>query len=113
MDVERKDRKYQWAIVTNMMDGWKIVTFNVENYKKLMDLLKDRHTQFGLDPILMVLTAGTCAIKAITRTISGEDYWDVDINNFKSVIVDINPSLVWLVYGRGISRTMDKRQYDD
>ena len=51
-----------------------------------MDLFKDRQTQFGLDPLMMVPTTGTGAIMAIHRTITGEDYWDADTANFKSVL---------------------------
>ena len=54
-----------------------------------MDLFKDLQAQFGLDLLLVVPMAGTGTIKAIPRTITGEDYFDADIANFNSVIVDI------------------------
>ena len=88
MDVKKKDGKYKWTVVTKIMDGWKLVTINVRKTKNLMDPLKDRNTQLGLDPMMMVSTSVTGAIKAIPCTISGEDYWDAEIPDFKSVIVD-------------------------
>ena len=90
MDVDNKYGNHQWSVVTNMIYGWKIVSVNVENSEKLMNLFKDRQTKFGLDPLQMVTTDGNGAIKDITRTIDGEYYWDADISNFKSVIVDIH-----------------------
>ena len=89
MDVEKKDENNQWAVITKMMDGWKLVTANLENAENLMDLFKDHQTQFGLDPLLMVPTAVTGTIKAIPCTIFGQDYWDTGIANFKSVLVNI------------------------
>ena len=44
MDVEKNYGKYQWAVLAKMMDGWKLVTGNVENVDKLMDLFKDCQT---------------------------------------------------------------------
>ena len=73
-----------------LKDGWKIVSVNVENSEKLMNLFKDRQTKFCLDPLQMVTKDGNGAIKDITRTINGEYYWDADISSFKSVIVDIH-----------------------
>ena len=71
MDVEKKDENNQWVVITKMMDGWKLVTANLENAENLMDLFKDHQTQFGLDPLLMVPTAVTGTIKAIPCTIFG------------------------------------------
>ena len=31
MEAEKKDGKYEWAIVTKMIYGWKLVTVKVEN----------------------------------------------------------------------------------
>ena len=90
MDADKKYEKYQWAVVTNIMDGCKLVTTNVENAKNMMELFKDWQTQFGLYPLLMVPTTGTGAIKSIPRTIYGEDCWYADITDFKSVIVNIH-----------------------
>ena len=42
------DGNYKCDVVTKIMDGWKLVTVNVKNADKLMDLFKDRHTHFGL-----------------------------------------------------------------
>ena len=36
MGAKKKYGKYQWPVVTKMMGGWKLVTVNVENSKKLM-----------------------------------------------------------------------------
>ena len=74
MDFGKKDGKHQWSVVTNIIDGWKLVKFNIENAKKLMNLFKDLQTQFGLDPPLIVSTAGTSDMKVIPLTISGEYY---------------------------------------
>ena len=90
MNFEKKYGKYQWAVITKMMDGWKLVTVNVENAKKLMDRFKDHKTQFSLYPLLMVPTAGTGTIRYIPSNIDGEDYWDADITNFKSVLVNMH-----------------------
>ena len=90
MDVENKGGKYQWAFVTKIMDGWKLLTANVEKSENLMDLFKDRHNNFGLDPLLVVPTYDTSTIRDIPLTITGEDCWYADISNFKSVLVDIH-----------------------
>ena len=73
-----------------MIDGWKLVTGNVEIFDKLMYLFKEFQTQFGLDPLLMVPTSGTGAIRSNPCTTSGEDYWDADIANFKGVLINIH-----------------------
>ena len=73
-----------------MMDGWKLVTVNVENANKLMGVFKDLQTQFGLYPLLMAPMASNGAIRDIPQTIYGEEYWDADIADFKSVLVNIH-----------------------
>ena len=44
MDVEKNYGKYQWAVLAKMIDGWKLVTGNVEIFDKLMDLFKEFQT---------------------------------------------------------------------
>ena len=88
MEVKKKDGKYQWYVVTKMMDGWKLVIVNVENSKNMMDPFKYFQIQFYLDPLLMIPMSGIGDIKDIPCTISREYYWDVDISNLKSVLVN-------------------------
>ena len=42
LDLETKEGKYQWAMVTKMTDGWVKLAVNVENADILMDLFRDR-----------------------------------------------------------------------
>ena len=90
VDVEKKDGKYQWAVVTNMMNGWKLVIANLENAENMMDIFNNFQTQFVFCPLLVVPADGTGSIRYIPRTIAGENYWDADIANFKNVLVDIH-----------------------
>ncbi len=69
----RKPVATVWAIVTKMMDGWKLLSVSVDTADSLMDLFKDRQTQFGLDPLLTVPTTGSGNIAPIPRTIASID----------------------------------------
>ena len=56
----------------------------------ILDLLKDRSTQYGLDHITKVPTSGTGDNEVHPRTIVGVDYWSADIGICKDILVDIH-----------------------
>ena len=58
LDVSQKSGAYMWSVMTKTVDGWKLLSVSVSTADKLMDLFKVRQTQFGLDPITNVPTAG-------------------------------------------------------
>ena len=55
-----------------------------------MDLFKDRQTQFGLDPIMMVPTSGDGSIAAVPRSVAGVDYWSADLTDCKNILIDLH-----------------------
>ena len=42
MNMNMKEGKYQWYIITNPEPVWSLIVVTVDNARKLMDLLKDR-----------------------------------------------------------------------
>jgi len=90
LDTDTKDGKYQWSIITKMIGGWKLLSVSVENADRLMDLLKDRKTQFGLDPICTVPTSGTGNTYPTSRTIAGVEYHKSDLQDHFELLKDIH-----------------------
>ena len=89
-DVSTKEGKYAWSIMTKMQDGWKLLTCSTDSANQLMDLFKDRQTQFGLDNILRIPTKGSGKIQANPRTLGGVDHWDADLQEYKNVLIDVH-----------------------
>ena len=89
-DVSTKEGKYQWATMTKLQDGWKPITCNTESANILMDLFKDRQTHFGLDILLKIPTKGNGKAQTNPRTLAGVEHWDADLQDFKSLLVDIH-----------------------
>ena len=89
-DLDTKDGKYQWSIMTRMIGGWKLLPISVENADRLMDLFKDRKTQFGLDSICTVPTSGTGNSYPRPRTIAGVDYQNTDLKDHFELLKDIH-----------------------
>ena len=90
LDTDTKDGKYQWAVVTKMMPGWKLVPISVENADKFMDLLKDRLVMFGLDYICTVPTSGTGNTYPSSRIIAGVEHYQSDLGDFLEILKDIH-----------------------
>ena len=42
LELDTKEGKYQWAMITRKLDTWRILAVSVENADPLMDLFKDR-----------------------------------------------------------------------
>ena len=80
-----------------MVDGWKLVTYNVGNSYNLMDLFKDRQTQFYLDPLLMFPASVTGAIRDNPRNIAGDYYRDADIAYFNRFIFGIRVLILYQI----------------
>ena len=89
-DVATKEGKYQWAIMTKVQDGWKPVSCTVDSADVLMDLFKDRQTNFGLDVLLQVPTAGNGRLQNAPRMLTGVEHWSADIREFKNLLFDIH-----------------------
>ena len=62
----------------------------VANAKTILDLFKDRATQYGLDHIINVPTNGTGIVKAQARTLVVIDYHNADLGNIKNLLKDIH-----------------------
>ena len=90
LDPESKSGKYQWSAMTAMQSGWKLIAVNVDNADTIMDLFKDRRTQFGFDVIMNVPTSGSGAYDASPRSIAGTDFWNADLSDHKSLLVDLH-----------------------
>ena len=57
--VDTKEGKYKWGQVTKISEGGKPISVTVANAKTILDMFKDRATQYGLDHIIDVPTTGT------------------------------------------------------
>ena len=57
--VNIKEGKYQWGQVTNICKGGTPISVTVANAETILDLYKDRATQYGLEHIINVPTTGT------------------------------------------------------
>ena len=55
-----------------------------------MDLFKDRQTQFGLDILLKIPTKGYGKAQVNPRKLAGVEHWDADLQEFKSLLIDIH-----------------------
>ena len=84
--MNQKDGRYQWVFLMKMQEGWKECSVSVDTAEILMDLFKDRQTQFGLDPIMMVPTSGAGTIAAVPRSVAGVDYWSADLKDCKKYL---------------------------
>eukprot|EP00957_Ditylum_brightwellii_P123976 9450450-Ditylum_brightwellii.AAC.1 len=73
-----------------MQEGWKQLTCKTDSANQLMDLFKDRQTQFGLDILLRISTKGNGKIQAKTQTFADVKHWDTDLQEFKNLLVDIH-----------------------
>eukprot|EP00957_Ditylum_brightwellii_P059275 4499972-Ditylum_brightwellii.AAC.1 len=66
-----------------MQDGWKQLTCSTESVSILMDLFKDRQTQFGLDILLKIPTKGNGKAESAPCNLAGIDLWDADLKEYK------------------------------
>eukprot|EP00957_Ditylum_brightwellii_P180667 13762778-Ditylum_brightwellii.AAC.1 len=73
-----------------MQDGWKQLTCSTKTASILMDLFKDRQTQFGLDILLKIPTKENRKAQSAPRNLAGIDLWDAELQEFKSLLVDIH-----------------------
>ena len=73
-----------------MQSGWKLIVVNVDNADATMDLFKDRRTQFGFEVIMNVPTSGSGAYGANPHSIAGTDFWNTDLTDHKSLLVDLH-----------------------
>ena len=90
LEIDTKEGKYQWAMITRKLETWKILAVSVDNADPLMDLFKDRQMQFGLDPILSVPTGGDGAYAAAPCTLAGDDFWDATLTDHMDLLKDIH-----------------------
>eukprot|EP00957_Ditylum_brightwellii_P057981 4396457-Ditylum_brightwellii.AAC.1 len=67
-----------------MQEGWKQLTCTTDLANQLIDLFKDRQTQFGLDTLLRIPSKGNSKIQAKLQTIAGAEHWDTDLQEFKT-----------------------------
>eukprot|EP00957_Ditylum_brightwellii_P137999 10520756-Ditylum_brightwellii.AAC.1 len=62
-----------------MQEGWKQLTCTTDLANQLIDLFKDRQTQFGLDILLRIPTEGNSKIQVKPCTLAGVNHWDADL----------------------------------
>ena len=54
MDLDSKEGKYHWKMVTAWEEGWKPLPLTTDNSDAIADPFKDRAGQFRFDPIINV-----------------------------------------------------------
>ena len=86
--VDIKEGKYQWGQVTKIREGGTPISVTVANSETILDLFKDRATQYGLDHITNVPTIRTGRVEAQARTLVGIDYHNANLGNLKNLLKD-------------------------
>ena len=85
-----KEGKYQWTQATKPQVGGKPLFDPVANSKKILDLLKYRTAQFGLNYIMQVMTMGTGAVETQPRVYTIPDYWNDELDTHRNVLKNIH-----------------------
>ena len=62
MDLDSKEGKFHWKMVTAREEGWKPLSLTTDNFEAIADLFKNRASQFGFDPIINFPSSGTGAV---------------------------------------------------
>ena len=86
MDLDSKEGKYYWKMVTAREDSWKPLSLTTDNYEAIADLFKDQAVQFGFDPIINVRLSGTGAVEANSRIVAGVDYCNMDFDDTINIL---------------------------
>ena len=86
LSVVTKEGKYQWGQLTNIREGGTPIFVTVANAKTILDIFKDRATQYGLDHIINVLTTRTGRFEAQSWTLVGINYHNADLGNIKNLL---------------------------
>ena len=88
MDLDFKEGKCHWKVVTTGEEGWKPLSLTTDNSEAIADLSKDRAGQFGFDPIINVPSLGTGAVQVKPRIVAGVDYCNMDIDDTINILKD-------------------------
>ena len=62
----------------------------IANAKTILNLFKDRDTQYGLDHIINVPTTVTVSVEAQSWTLVDINYHNIDLGNLKNLLKDIH-----------------------
>ena len=86
MDLESKEGKYHWKMVTAREEDWNPLSLTTENSKAIADLFKDRAGQFGFDPIINVPSSETGAVEVNPLIVAGIDYCNMDLDDTINIL---------------------------
>ena len=87
MYLTSKDRKILWELVTKKTKGWKPTALTTANADIFVGLFKERMTQFGLNAIINIPTLATGAVDLNQITISGDDFWKVNLGDIFNLLL--------------------------
>ena len=90
IDLDSKEGKYHWKMVTAREEGWKPLSLTTDNSEAIADLFKDRAGQFGFNPIINVPSLGTGAVEANPRIVAGIDYFNMDLDNTINILKELH-----------------------
>ena len=86
MDLDSKEGKYHWKMVTAREEGWNPLSLTTDNSKAISDLFKKRAGQFGSDPIINVPSSGNGAVEANPRIVAGVNYCNMDLDDTINIL---------------------------
>ena len=86
MDLDSKEGKYHWKMVTAREEGWKPLSLTTDNSETIVDLFKDRAGQFGFDLIINVPSLGTGAVEVNPRIVAGVNYCNMDLDDTINIL---------------------------
>ena len=88
MDLDSKEGKYHWKMVTAREEGYKPLSLTTDNYEAIADLFKDQASQFLFDLIINVPLSRTSAIEVNPRIVDDVDYCNMDLDNTINILKD-------------------------
>ena len=88
--VKTKEVKYQWGQVTKIRKGGTPISVTLANAETILNIFKDRATQYGSDHIINVPTTKTGRVEAQAWTLVGINYHSADLGNLKNLLKDIH-----------------------
>ena len=114
LDLESKEGKSHWRMVTGREEGWTPLALTTENADAFADLVKDRVAQYGLDPLTRVPTSGNGAVAANPKTIAGVDHFNADLGDLVDIlrephnvpVDDVRKFSGWIFGGEGSTLTI-------
>ena len=86
--TKTKEGKYRWHLNTKTAEGWKNdgIYATVDHTNNILDLLKYRSVQFGMDNIMNIPTSGTGSFHTTSITIVGVGHWNAAVRDYINIL---------------------------